>query len=46
MAADMKALMANLRKHGVLFYSDDAGKGDDEKPKKSDKSSSPSRAIR
>jgi phospholipid/cholesterol/gamma-HCH transport system substrate-binding protein len=47
MAADMKALMANLRKHGVLFYSDDAGKADDEKkPPKTDKKSSPSRAVR
>jgi len=46
MAADMKALMANLRKHGVLFYSDDSGKNDDEKPKRSEKTSSPSRALR
>jgi phospholipid/cholesterol/gamma-HCH transport system substrate-binding protein len=47
MAADMKALMANLRKHGVLFYSDDAGQADDEKkPPKTDKKSSPSRAVR
>ena len=46
MANDMKALMANLRKHGVLFYSDDSGKNDDEKSKKTDKTSSPSRAVR
>ena len=47
MAADMKALMANLRKHGVLFYSDDAGKADEEKkPPTADKKSSPSRAVR
>ena len=46
MANDMKALMANLRKHGVLFYSDDSGKNEDEKPKKTDKTSSPSRAVR
>jgi phospholipid/cholesterol/gamma-HCH transport system substrate-binding protein len=47
MAADMKALMANLRKHGVLFYSDDAGKADEEKkPPTTDKKSSPSRAVR
>ena len=45
MAADMKALMANLRKHGVLFYSDDSGK-DEDKPKKTEKSSSPNRAVR
>jgi len=30
MAQDMKNLMANLRKHGVLFYSDDSAKGDEE----------------
>ncbi|NBS54500.1 MCE family protein [bacterium] len=46
MANDMKALMANLRKHGVLFYSDDSGKNESEKPKKNDKTSSPSRAGR
>jgi hypothetical protein len=46
MAADMKALMANLRKHGILFYSDDAAKVPDPKPKKTEKSSSPSRAVR
>jgi hypothetical protein len=46
MAADMKALMANLRKHGVLFYSDDSGKDVETKPKKTEKSSSPNRPIR
>ena len=46
MASDMKALMANLRKHGVLFYSDDAAKAEEEKPKKSDRGSSPNRAVR
>lgn len=46
MAADMKALMSNLRKHGVLFYSDDAASAEDEKSKKSDRTSSPSRAVR
>jgi hypothetical protein len=46
MASDMKALMSNLRKHGVLFYSDDAGKTDEAKPKKTEKSSSPNRAVR
>ena len=46
MAADMKALMANLRKHGVLFYSDDAGQAEPPKPKKTDKPSSPNRAVR
>ena len=46
MANDMKALMANLRKHGVLFYSDDSAKDEDEKTKKTDKASSPSRAVR
>jgi len=46
MAADMRALMSNLRKHGVLFYSDDAVKNEDEKPKKTERSSSPSRAVR
>jgi len=38
--------MANLRKHGVLFYSDDAGKAPESKPKKTEKSSPPSRAVR
>ena len=46
MANDMKALMANLRKHGVLFYSDDVGKNEDEKSKKNDKPMSPSRSVR
>jgi len=43
MARDMKNLMANLRKHGVLFYSDDSNKGGDEEvSKKSEKKSAPS----
>jgi hypothetical protein len=46
MANDMKALMANLRRHGVLFYSDDAGKTDEPKPKKTEKSTPPSRPVR
>jgi hypothetical protein len=43
MAQDMKNLMANLRKHGVLFYSDDSGKGEEEGEgrKKADKKTSP-----
>ena len=46
MASDMKALMANLRRHGVLFYSDDAAKAEDEKSKKTDRGNAPSRAVR
>jgi len=34
MAADMKALMANLRKHGILFYSDDTSQPDAKNAKK------------
>jgi hypothetical protein len=43
MAQDMKNLMANLRKHGVLFYSDDSAKGEDEGAgkKKADKKMTP-----
>jgi phospholipid/cholesterol/gamma-HCH transport system substrate-binding protein len=43
MAQDMKNLMANLRKHGVLFYSDDSGTGEEEAEgrKKADKKTSP-----
>jgi phospholipid/cholesterol/gamma-HCH transport system substrate-binding protein len=43
MAQDMKNLMANLRKHGVLFYSDDSAKGEDEGEgrKRADKKTSP-----
>ena len=43
MAQDMKNLMANLRKHGVLFYSDDSAKGEDEGEgrKKADKKTAP-----
>ena len=46
MASDMKALMANLRRHGVLFYSDDAAKAEDDKSKKTDRGNAPSRAVR
>lgn len=46
MAADMKALMANLRKHGVLFYSDDSAQAEEKKPKKAEKSSSPGSTMR
>lgn len=47
MAADMKALMANLRKHGVLFYSDDSAQPEEKKqPKKVEKATPPSRAVR
>jgi hypothetical protein len=43
MAKDMKNLMSNLRKHGVLFYNDDSNKGEDEDAsKKSDRKSAPS----
>ena len=49
MANDMKALVANLRKHGVLFYSDDAAPSkqeDKDKSKKSERTNSPSRPVR
>lgn len=46
MATDMKIFMANLRKHGVLFYSDDAKRPADEKAKKTERSSSASRTAR
>ena len=46
MAADMKALVANLRKHGPLFYSDDSTQPEDKKPKKTEKPSAPSRVVR
>lgn len=39
MAQDMKNLMANLRKHGVLFYNDDSAKKDGEEFKRADKKS-------
>ena len=41
MAQDMKNLMANLRKHGVLFYSDDSAKKDSDESKRSEKKSAP-----
>jgi len=41
MAQDMKNLMSNLRKHGVLFYSDDSAKGETEGGKRTDKKSAP-----
>jgi len=41
MAQDMKNLMANLRKHGVLFYSDDSAKGETEGGKRTEKKSAP-----
>ncbi len=41
MAQDMKNLMANLRKHGVLFYSDDSAKKDSDESKRAEKKSSP-----
>ena len=49
MANDMKALVANLRKHGVLFYSDDAAPSkeeDKDKSKKSERTNPPSRPVR
>jgi len=46
MAADMKALMANLRKHGILFYSDDATKPDAKNTKKPAKPAPTSRPAR
>jgi len=41
MAQDMKNLMSNLRKHGVLFYSDDSAKKDSDESKRSEKKSAP-----
>jgi phospholipid/cholesterol/gamma-HCH transport system substrate-binding protein len=41
MAQDMKNLMSNLRKHGVLFYSDDSAKGETEGGKRTEKKSAP-----
>lgn len=41
MAQDMKNLMANLRKHGVLFYSDDSAKKDSDDSKRAEKKSAP-----
>jgi phospholipid/cholesterol/gamma-HCH transport system substrate-binding protein len=41
MAQDMKNLMSNLRKHGVLFYSDDSAKKDSDESKRSEKKSVP-----
>jgi len=41
MAQDMKNLMANLRKHGVLFYNDDSAKGEDDGGKKAEKKTAP-----
>jgi phospholipid/cholesterol/gamma-HCH transport system substrate-binding protein len=39
MAQDMKNLMANLRKHGVLFYSDDSAQSESEERKRPEKKS-------
>jgi len=41
MAQDMKNLMSNLRKHGVLFYSDDSANKDSDESKRSERKSSP-----
>ena len=41
MAQDMKNLMANLRKHGVLFYSDDSAQSESEERKRPEKKSAP-----
>ena len=41
MAQDMKNLMANLRKHGVLFYSDDSANKVSDESKRSEKKSAP-----
>ena len=41
MAKDMKNLMANLRKHGVLFYSDDSAQSESEERKRPEKKSAP-----
>lgn len=47
MANDMKALMANLRKHGPLFYSDDTAQPEEKKqPKKAEKTGSSNRGMR
>jgi phospholipid/cholesterol/gamma-HCH transport system substrate-binding protein len=39
MAQDMKNLMANLRKHGVLFYNDDSAHSESEERKRPEKKS-------
>jgi len=39
MAQDMKNLMANLRKHGVLFYNDDSAQSEGEERKRPEKKS-------
>jgi phospholipid/cholesterol/gamma-HCH transport system substrate-binding protein len=39
MAQDMKNLMANLRKHGVLFYNDDSAQSESEERKRPEKKS-------
>ena len=41
MAQDMKNLMANLRKHGVLFYNDDSAQSGSEERKRPEKKSAP-----
>ena len=41
MAQDMKNLMANLRKHGVLFYSDDSAQSESEERKRPEEKSAP-----
>lgn len=41
MAQDMKNLMANLRKHGVLFYNDDSQKEESSGGKRSERKSAP-----
>lgn len=41
MAQDMKNLMANLRKHGVLFYNDDSAQSEGEERKRPEKKSAP-----
>jgi phospholipid/cholesterol/gamma-HCH transport system substrate-binding protein len=41
MAQDMKNLMANLRKHGVLFYNDDSAQSESEERKRPEKKSAP-----
>jgi phospholipid/cholesterol/gamma-HCH transport system substrate-binding protein len=46
MAADMKALMANLRKHGILFYSDDTAQPDVKTNKKPAKPAPANRPVR
>ena len=41
MAQDMKNLMANLRKHGVLFYNDDSAQSESEERKRPERKSAP-----